>query len=114
MMSHVHDELIIPSYMLGIPNIDILEIDADNNANLVIDVESRDAGTQCHQCGKQTYATDGHDKPIMLRHLSMFNYESYIRIHPIRCKCTCSAITIQRYTWYTQRSRCTILYEDHI
>jgi len=114
MMFHVHDELIIPSYMLGIPNIDILEIHADNNTNLIIDVESRDVGTQCHQCGKQTYATDGHDKPIMLRYLSMFNYESYIRIHPIRCKCTCSAITIQRYTWYTQRSRCTTLYEDHI
>jgi transposase len=113
-MCHVHDELIIPSYMLGIPNIDIIEIHIENDINLIVDVESRDVATRCYQCGRQTYATDGHDKPITLRHLSMFSYECYIRIHPIRCKCTCGTITIQKSTWHTQRSSCTTLYEDHI
>lgn len=113
-MYDVHDELRIPSYMLGIPSIDIIATHIDPDTNLIIDVESCDVGTQCHQCGKETYTTDGHDKPIVLRHLSMFNYESYIRIHPTRCQCACGTITIQKYLWYTQRSRCTSLYEDHI
>ena len=110
----LNGELRLPSYLLDIPNVRIIETRVDLNRHLIIHVESSDIGTLCHQCGKDTYASDGHEKPIILRHLPMFRYESSIRISPTRCKCKCGAITIQKYAWYTQRSTCTVLYEDHI
>ena len=114
MMYDLHSELRLPSYMLEIPNVRIIETRVEGDQNLIIDVESSDVGTACHRCGQGTYASDGHDKPITLRHLPIFRYESFIRISPTRCKCKCGAITIQKYVWYTQRSTCTELYENHI
>ena len=114
-MTHDLDgELRLPSYLLGIPNVRIIETCVDSYDRLIIHVESNEVGTQCHQCGKETDASDGHEKPITLRHLPMFRYESSIRISPTRCKCKCGAITMQKYVWYTQRSTCTELYENHI
>ncbi len=114
-MTHDLDgELRLPSHVLGIPNVRIIETCVDSDDRLIVYVKSNEAGTQCHQCGKETYSIDGNEKPLTLRHLPMFRYESSIRISPTRCKCTCGAITIQKYAWYTQRSTCTALYEDHI
>ncbi len=114
-MTHdLNGELRIPSYMLGIPNVRIIETCVDRDERLIVHVQSNEVGTHCHQCGKETYASDGNEKPITLRHLPMFRYESSIRISPTRCKCKCGAITIQKYAWYTQRSTCTALYENHI
>ncbi len=114
-MTHdLNGELRIPSSMLGIANIRIIETYVDRDDRLIVHVKSNEIGTQCHQCGKETHASDGNEKPITLRHLPMFRYESSLRISPTRCRCKCGAITIQKYSWYTQRSTCTALYENHI
>ena len=81
---------------------------------MIIHVESHEVGTQCYQCGKGTYASDGHEKSIILRHTSVFSHESSICIRPTRCKCDCGAITVQNYSWYTQRATGTDSYETHI
>ena len=107
-------KLWLPSYMLGISNVHIIETRVDHDTDLIIDVKSDEVGTQCHQCGKETSGSDGVDEPITLRHLPMFIYKSFICISPKRCKCKCGAITIQKVEWYTQRSTCTELYENHI
>ena len=108
------DMLSIPSELLGISGIKIIGTDFNYNDCIIIDIESIDTETTCHHCGQKTKKTDGNEKPRLIRHLSLFSNETYLRISPKRCLCDCGAITIQTFSWCTPRSTCTSRYEDYL
>ena len=59
----------------------------------------------------------GYDRVITLRHLSILNMTTYIRIRPVRYQCTdCNGepTTTQKLPWYDERSPHTRAYEEHI
>lgn len=104
----------LPVELLQIPDIKIIGTDFDYGERIIFTVESTHNETCCHQCGKPTKKTDGHEKPRLIRHLSLFSNKTYIRITPKRCRCECGAITIQTFSWYTPRTSCTSIYEDYL
>ncbi|MCK5854678.1 MAG: transposase family protein [Sulfurovaceae bacterium] len=108
------DTFSLPIELLKIPDIRIIEIDFNYNECIIIDVESINNETCCHHCGRKTEKTDGNEKPRLIRHLPIFSTETYLRISPKRCQCDCGAITIQTFSWYTPKSSCTSIYEDHL
>ena len=42
----------LPSDTLDIPNVRIIGTHVDDDRDLIIDVESSDVGTPCHQCAQ--------------------------------------------------------------
>jgi transposase len=107
--------LSLPMELLGIPNIIIKETLIDQDNQVILFVESLEEGTCCHQCGEEAHAFHGSSEEIVLRHLSIWGHEVYIRIEPKRYQCkNCGAVTNQMLPWYPQRSPHTQAYEDHL
>ena len=104
----------LPTELLKIPSIRITGTDFNYNASVIIDIESIDSETTCHQCGNKTEKTNGKEKPRLIRHLPLFSNKTYIRISPKRCQCRCGAITIETFPWHTSKASCTSIYEDHL
>jgi transposase len=102
---------------LDIPDVRILQTEADPQGNIFITVESTIEGTVCHKCGHHILIPHGRDREIMLRHLSILGRDTYIRIRPKRYRCLlCEGepITTQSLEWYYPRSPQTKAYEAHI
>jgi transposase len=102
---------------LDIPDVKIVKTEVNRVGDLVITVESTVDGTHCHQCGRWVTKSYGHDKEILLRHLSVFGRKTYIRLRPKRYQCPyCEGrpTTTQRLSWYEPRSPHTKAYEEHV
>lgn len=104
----------LPTELLTIPSIRIIGTDFNYNGSVIIDIESIQSKTNCHQCGHQTEKIKGKEKPRLIRHLPLFSNKTYIRISPKRCQCSCGAITIETFSWHTPKASCTSIYEDHL
>jgi transposase len=77
-------------------------------------VESTLNGTTCRKCGRSIEAFHGHDAPIRLRHLPLFEVPVYLELRPKRYRCPdCDgATTTQKLSWYQPRSLHTKAYEQ--
>jgi hypothetical protein len=76
-------EMTLPSELLGLSDINILEIYLRDGRELVIQVESTQANTPCRNCGK-TCKSHGYDRPMELRHLPVLGYKTFIQLTPKR------------------------------
>ncbi|MDY6895226.1 MAG: ISL3 family transposase [Thermotogota bacterium] len=102
---------------LDITEVEVMEVEITRNSKIVITVESTVEGTYCHVCGRRITKSFGHTQMITLRHLSILNMETYIRIHPLRYQCTyCNSnpTTTRILSWYEQRSPHTRAFEDYV
>lgn len=102
---------------LDIQDVNVVEVEITKRAEIIITVESTVEGTYCHICGRKLTKRHGHDRAITLRHLSILNMKTYIRIRPVRYQCTdCNGkpTTTQKLPWYDERSPHTRAYEEHI
>jgi transposase len=102
---------------LDVKNVRVLRTETDPQGNFIITVESTVEGTICHHCGRQILKPYGHDREILLRHLSILDQDTYISIQPKRYQCQhCEGhpTTTQSLEWYTPRSPQTKAYEAHI
>jgi transposase len=103
--------------LLGLPDIEIERIVREESKTLKIYVKSTKEGTVCHGCGKPITTTYGRGQEIVLRHLPMFGYKTFIVMTPMRYVChTCKGrpTTTQTLSWYTRKSTCTIAYEQDV
>lgn len=110
-------DMVIPTELLGLSDVNILEINLRNNRELIITVESIKAETLCRNCGKICKA-HGYDRPMELRHLPVLGYQTFIQLTPQRGICTdCDdkpISTTQTLDWYDRNARQTKPYENHL
>lgn len=110
-------DMIIPAELLGLSDINILEIYLRDNQELIIQVESTQKNTVCRNCGK-TCKAHGYDRPMELRHLPVLGYKTFIQLTPKRGICTeCDdkpITTTQTLDWYDRHARQTKPYEQYI
>jgi transposase len=106
----MHNQLHIP---LDLPDVRLIEVNKIKNEWL-IRVESTLNGTTCRKCGRSIEAFHGHDAPIRLRHLPLFEVPVYLELRPKRYRCPdCDgATTTQKLSWYQPRSLHTKAYEQ--
>jgi transposase len=106
----MHNQLHIP---LDLPDVRIIEVSNVKNEWL-IRVESTLKGTTCRKCGQSIEAFHGHDEPIRLRHLPLFEVPVYLELRPKRYRCPdCDGTTTtQKLSWYQPRSLHTKAYEQ--
>jgi transposase len=72
---------------LNIKGLRVLGTEITENGIIIIDVESEEQGTHCHQCGRFVQKFHGCDRPILLRHLPILDQPVYLRIRPKRWRC---------------------------
>ena len=103
--------------LLGLSDIEIERIVREEPKTLKIYVKSTKEGAVCHCCGKPITTIYGRGQEIVLRHLPMFGYKTFIVMTPMRYVCqTCQdrPTTTQALSWHTRKSTCTIAYEQDV
>ena len=111
----ISKELLI--ILLGLSDIEIIEISLKANRELHIYVKSQKDGCSCHRCGKAIDNYYGTGQEVILRHLDVFDYKTYIHIKSKRYYCpTCEGrpTTTQILDWYRAKSKYTKAYEESI
>lgn len=106
----MENQLQIP---LDLPDVRVIEVSKLENGWL-IRVESTLNGTNCRKCGRAIAEFHGHDEPVRLRHLPLFEVPVWIELRPKRYRCPhCDgATTTQQLSWYHRRSLHTKAYEQ--
>jgi transposase len=88
---------------LDIPDVRLVSTQITDQGEFIITLESTLDWAECHRCGARITEFHGHDAPIRLRHLSIFDRVVYIEIRPRRYRCVwCrkGPTTTQRCSWY--------------
>jgi transposase len=105
-------ELRIP---LDIPDVEILATEITDDGRLTLRVESTLETTRCGICGQEIACRYGHGQERTMRHLSVLNMATYIKIRPRRgqCRdCEYEPTTTQVLEWYEERSPHTKAYDQ--
>jgi transposase len=76
--------LMIP---IDIPDVAVLRTEITSENRLMIYVESTLETTTCSICGQEMRCTYGHGQELKLRHLPVFDMETYVVIRPKRGQC---------------------------
>lgn len=100
--------------LLNLPDIRVLGSDYTAEGDLIIRVESTVGSARCRRCGRQINQLHGHDQPLRLRHLPIFERRVYLEIRPRRYRCPhCQGhpTTTQRCPWYEPNSPHTRAFE---
>lgn len=101
--------------LLNLPTVRVLKSEYTDRGDLVISVESTLESATCRRCGQEIHQFHGHDKPLRLRHLPIFERRVYLEIRPKRYRCPhCDGgpTTTQRCDWYTPNSPHTRAFEQ--
>ncbi len=73
---------------LDIPEVKVVDVEITKSGEIFRTVESAVEGTDCHACGRKLTKFHGYGRMITLRHLSILNMKTYIRIKPVRYQCS--------------------------
>lgn len=106
----------IPVELLGLDDIEILDVSTTTASDIIIKVMSTKDEVACHKCGAPTQSY-GYGRPLIIRHLPILGKATYIEITPPRgiCKkCDNSPTTTQTLCWHDRNARYTKAYEQHI
>lgn len=110
-------DMVLPVELLGLSDIQILNISLRDRRELIIEVKSTKDDIVCRNCGKKC-EDHGYDRAMELRHLPILGYKTFIQIAPKRGICyQCaekSVSTTQTLSWYDRRARQTKPYEQHL
>jgi len=110
----MEDSITIP---LKLSNTRIIRTEEDANEDFLIYVETTESGVNCHRCGNHITKLHGNDRPIKLRHLSAFEYETYVIYEPHRyiCEdCDNHPTTTATPVWHQPHSSHTHIFERRI
>ena len=102
---------------LDIPDVEIISTKTQKDGKFLIEVETLQETTHCGVCKQAIKSTYGHGKKIVLRHLPILKYETYICVRPKRgqCKnCLHMPTTTQLVPWYVQKSPHTTAYDEYL
>jgi transposase len=106
----------IPVKVLGIPGIFITKTEINEDGKLIIYAESAEKGTECHKCGRHAGEFKRYGDPVLLRHVDICGYETYICIRPkiYACACDKNSTTTQVLPWRTKNIAITKAFEDFV
>lgn len=110
----MEDGITIP---LKLSNARIIKTEEDANEYFLIYVETTESSVNCHRCGNHITKLHGNDRPIKLRHLSAFEYETYVIYAPHRyiCEdCDNHPTTTATPIWHQPHSPHTHIFERRI
>jgi transposase len=102
---------------LDIPDVRVLNIEANEAGEYIITVESTLFHATCPTCGRKITKFHGHADWVTLRHLSILGTPVYIRLRPRRYQCPyCpdEPTTNQQLPWHEPNSPNTKPYEEHV
>jgi transposase len=102
---------------LGIDSLKILSQSVDLQGNITFEVESTQAGTPCHKCGKWSNKRHGFGETLTVRHLSILDRPVYLKIKVVRYECEfCSnhTTTSEQYDWCERKSKTTKALDQYI
>ncbi len=102
---------------LKLSNAKIIKTEEDAHGDFLIYVETTESNVNCHRCGQKITKLHGKDRPIKLRHLSAFEYETYVIYEPHRyiCEhCDHPPTTTATPAWHQPNSAHTHLFERRI
>ncbi len=102
---------------LGIPNVRVLQTSTGERGEIIITIESTEAGTSCHKCGRWITKLQGREEWVTIRHLPVFGRPTYLRYRPKRYQCqACEGrpTTTQRLEWHDANSPHSFSYDNHI
>jgi len=57
---------------LGIPDVRVLQTSTGERGEMIITIESTQAGTSCHKCGQWITKLHGREEWVTIRHLPVF------------------------------------------
>lgn len=102
---------------LGIPEVRVLQTSTGEVGEIIITIESIQAGTSCHKCGKWIAKLHGREEWVTIRHLPVFGRPTYLRYRPKRYQyqaCEGQPTTTQRLEWQEANSPHSFAYDNHI
>ena len=108
------NEINIP---LDIASLKIIAQSIDKNGNIILDVESKNTCSTCHQCGKPATKRNGSAPMRLIRHLPILDTPVYLRIKPVRYSCDdCDdhPTTTEQYDWCDRHATTTKGLEDYL
>ena len=95
----------ISAELLGLSKVEVVKVTPDlSSYEIIIIVKSTEKEIPCRVCGKPT-SPNGLARTIRLRHLPLFDQNTYIEITPRRGKCNnCDdkRTTTEKMDWYSQ------------
>jgi len=115
----MNEKLVIPDNLLNIPEVKIIESYINTKKEVIIKVASTKEEIHCHQCG-ELCSSYGSAETIMIRHLPIFGYKTFIEItlpKGVCPKCTKGkrrVTTTQRSSWYSKKGKITKAYEEYL
>lgn len=115
-MEKSSQNLSIPVELLGLENIEIIEVKMGRDDEIFIKVKSTKDEIPCRQCGKPT-KVHGMGRTLKIRHLPILGKKTFIEITPMRgiCdQCDDRPSTTQTLSWYDHNARHTKAYEQYI
>ena len=102
---------------LDIPDVRVLQTTTGERGEIIITIESTQAGTRCRQCGKRITKLHGRDEWVVVKHLPVFGRPTYLRYRPRRYQCQdCEGhpTTSESLAWHDPKSRHSFAYDNHI
>ena len=102
--------------ILGLENIEIINVKLNSAGEFIIEVKSTQSETYCHKCGK-VCKKHGHGQKMKLRHLPILGRKCFIEIRPPRgiCEhCVQNPTTTQILPWYNRNGRYTKTFEQSV
>ena len=107
----------ISAELLGLSKVEVVKVTPDlSSYEIIIIVKSTEKEIPCRVCGKPT-SPNGLARTIRLRHLPLFDQNTYIEITPRRGKCNkCDdrPSTTEKMDWYDAKSKYTKAFEHRM
>lgn len=115
-MDNLSQQLYIPAALLGLSDIEVIDVKVNSENEIIIKVESTKEEINCHRCGGKTNPY-GRGTPMKLRHLPILGRKTFIEMTPPRGICpTCddNPTTTQTLSWHERNGHYTKVYEKYI
>lgn len=106
----------ITAEILGLKNVEVINIELNHANEFIITVSSTKKETPCHRCGRPT-EPHGKGQTVRLRHLPILGKKTFIEITPPRGRCPhCddNPTSTQLSEWYDRKSPHTKAYEQYV
>lgn len=105
------------SIPLDIEDVNVLKVEASQNGDLHITLESSLKDGYCRKCGQKVTKLHGYDAWVKVQHLPSFGRAVFVHYRPKRFECpACDGqpTTTQQLAWHEPNSPHTKAYDDYL
>lgn len=102
---------------LGLPGVEILGVETDQQGHYQIEIRSTETEGCCHVCGEATSHSHGYDRKITIQHLPILGKECHLHLQLPRFRCdACPSkpTTTLQPVWRRRNSAYTTDFEKYL